>query len=138
MRKILEHPKVQQHLPQILKFIVGGGCGAVLDLTSQWILVEHFQVPTLIGFVVSACVGASFVFCFNKYLTFRNHEQTVGNQFAKFAVVYVPSIGLNFFMSSFFYWVGVPHEIAKALAIGIGAVINYIMSTTFIFRKKKA
>ncbi len=136
MKRILHHPLVKSHGPKVAKFIVSGVCGATVDLTSQWILVEHGQMSPFLGFVLSASLGAGVVFFFNKWITFKNHDRHVGSQAVRFAVVYAPAIGLNFLMSSFFYSLGVPHELAKAIAIGIGAVINYVLSSTFIFKKK--
>lgn len=138
MQRILQHPIVKKHGPKVAKFIVSGVCGATVDLSSQWLFVEHAGVPPEYAFVLSASMGATVVFFFNKYITFSDRQQAVGNQIVKFVIVYAPSIGLNFLLSTFFYWIGLPHEIAKALAIGIGAVINYILSATFIFKKKEA
>lgn len=126
----------QSHLSKILKFVIGGGIGATLDLSSQWVSVELLAVPAHLAFVLSASLGALTVFVFNKFITFKSHE-SVGSQFLKFVIVYVPAIGLNFILSSFFYWLGASHEIAKVLAIGIGAVLNYVLSNWFIFKKKK-
>lgn len=137
MKRFLRHPLVKTHGPQIGKFVISGGCGASIDLTSQWFLVDHLGVPALQGFVLSACSGAFFVFVFNKFITFRSHGEPVSRQLMKFTAVYVPAIALNFLLSSLFYWLGAPHKIAKTFAIGIGAVINYCMSSSFIFRRKQ-
>lgn len=136
MKRILHHPTVKKHGPQVVKFLVSGVCGATLDLSSQWIFVELLVIPELVAFVLSASIGAITVFFLNKFFTFKNYEST-GSQFFKFAIVYAPAIVLNFILSSFFFWLGAPHQIAKALAIGIGAVLNYLFSHFFIFRKKK-
>lgn len=123
--------------PQIAKFVLSGGFGATIDLTSQWFFVDHLGINAFAGFVVSASMGALFVFVFNKFITFRSHSEPVAKQLTKFAAVYVPAIGLNFLLSSGFYWLGLPHKLAKAFAIGIGAVINYVFSAAFIFKKKQ-
>lgn len=136
MKRLLRHPTVRRHAPQVMKFIVSGGCGASIDLTTQWMLVDHFGVAPLPGFVLSASSGAVFVFVFNKFITFKSHAEPASRQLMKFAAIYIPAIALNFLLSSTFYWMGAPHKVAKALAIGIGAVINYIMSSSFIFRGK--
>lgn len=137
MKRILRHPAVRKHGPQVMKFILSGGCGATIDLTSQWFFVDFLGISPFVGFVVSASMGALFVFIFNKFITFRSHSESARTQFTKFIVVYVPAICLNFLLSSSFFWLGMPHKVAKALAIGIGAVINYVLSSSFIFRKKE-
>lgn len=137
MKRLLRHPFVRTHGPQITKFVVSGGCGATIDLTSQWYFVDQLGMYPLKGFVLSACMGAWFVFLFNKFITFKSHSEPVSTQLMKFTAVYIPAIGLNFLLSSLFFWFGFPHKIAKMFAIGIGAVINYCMSSAFIFRKKE-
>ena len=136
MKKFLAHPFVRTHLSQGMKFIVAGGIGSAVDLTSLTVFVEYFLVDPRLAFVFSSCLGASIVFVINKFVTFGNYERSVGRQVFKFAMVYGVAIGLNAVLSNALFWVGIPYLVAKFIAIGIIAVWNYALSHGFIFRKK--
>jgi len=126
--------RLSPRLQRILKFCVTGGIGATIDLGSLRIMVHFFGVPPQIGVVISSLFSVIFVYISNKFFTFNDRASPYHTQIVKFALVYGFAIALNALMSNFFLWLGVQYLIAKCLAIGIGAVINYILSTTFIFK----
>lgn len=145
MKKLLSHPRVKRHAPQLLKFALTGGIASLIDLGTLTLLVHYDIIPEQFAFVASSCVAIVFVFIANKYFTFKNREST-GNQAVKFAIVYGGAIALNVVLSNVFYWAGthlLSHFLsntlvalaAKAGAIGIGAVLNYTLSHSFIFKR---
>lgn len=103
----------------------------------------------------SALLPAIFVFFFNKYVTFGAADGNTATQTGRFLMVYASTFVLNYILSSLFYMLG-DHFIlgstvagfiiadvhlayaAKAGAIGIVAVVNYILSHTFIFKNVSA
>jgi putative flippase GtrA len=135
--KIFRHSKVRTHFHQLWKFCIAGGLGASIDLGGLTLLhgVVHFPVP--LAYITSTLCSVAVVFFINKHFTFANKEQEVGMQLGKFALVYGGAIILNFLLSTGFYSVGVQYILAKALAIGIGAVLNYLLSHHFVFKKKE-
>lgn len=125
------------HASQLWRFAVCGGTGFVLDMLSLGLIVEYLHVDERIAVILSSFVGASFVFVANKFFTFRNRERRYGNQVLKFILVYGVSIALNAFISNVLLWFGMHYLLAKFIAVGIGAVWNYLLSHGFVFRKNE-
>lgn len=118
------------------------------------LLVGYYAVSPFIAYLPSAFIPAVFVFFFNKYVTFRSTGRT-SRQTKRFLMVYVVAFCANYALSSFFYSFGSSMltgqviggveltdprvaYLAKALAIGITAVFNYVLSHSFIFRAEQA
>lgn len=137
-QSLMSSPFMQRkHVRQILKFIVTGGTGAFLEFASLALLVEVIDVDESVAGIYSLGPSLVYVFLMHKYFTFKNHEKNVGGQMAKFALVYALAILFNILLYSVFIWLGVYYPFAKALAIAIVAVWNYILAHGFIFKKNE-
>lgn len=146
--------RVRLHASQGMKFITCGLLGAVMEFSILRVLVGHYHITPFIVYIPSALIPATFVFFFNKHVTFRAVGRT-RSQTKRFVMVYVVAFCINYLLSSLFYsfgstmfigesYVGILLTnariayLAKALAIGITAVFNYCFSHFFIFRKEPA
>jgi putative flippase GtrA len=135
MKKLLHHPTVRTHLPQLVKFAVAGGMGSVIDLLTLLLLTRVLSVRPEIAFFFSSFVGATFVFALNKFITFKRHDAPWQKQLLKHYTVYGPAIVANFLLSNLLFLV-MPDLLAKFVAIGIIAVWNYLLSHHYVFRKR--
>ncbi len=133
MKRFLNHPTVQTHAPQVMKFIMAGGMGSIIDLATLMLLTRVLRVPAEAGFLFSSIVGATFVFVVNKMFTFR-HSGAWAPQLLKHYIVYGPAIIGNFFLSNVLF-LFIPDITAKVIAIGAIAVWNYLMSHHYVFRR---
>jgi putative flippase GtrA len=150
----LKSERMRLHASQGMKFITCGLLGAVMEFSILKVLVGHYQVTPFIAYLPSALIPATFVFFFNKHVTFRASGRTA-EQTKRFVMVYVVAFCTNYLLSSLLYSAGsslVTGQVisgieltdarvaylAKAMAIGITAVFNYCFSHFFIFRKEKA
>lgn len=124
-------------LAKILKFCITGGIAALIDLGGASVMVEFLSVPEEAAVVLSSLVSVVFVFIFNKSFTFRDKSDRYAAQVTKFAIVYAFAIVLNGIVSNLFLWLGFHYLVAKVIAIGIGAVINFILSNSFVFTHHK-
>lgn len=125
---------IQERARQFFRFAVAGSIGACIDLSTLPLIVEFTPVPKEIAFAISSTLSVTFVFFFNKFITFRRRQiKGTGKQLIKFVVVYGCAIALNAAISSGFLWLGFHYFVAKVLAIGIGMILNFILSRTFIF-----
>lgn len=122
-------------LKKIVKFAITGGIAAVIDLGGLQIMVRYMGVSEEIAVVLSSLISVIFVFVFNKFFTFRDTSSKYARQITKFVLVYGFAIVLNGIVSNFFLWIGFHYLIAKVFAIGIGAVINFVLSHLFVFRQ---
>jgi putative flippase GtrA len=151
MSTFLSNPKISRHIKQIAKFSVSGVLGAVIEFTVIYLLVGRLGWSAYVVYIPSALIPAFFVFFFNKYVTFGATEGDTASQSGRFLMVYASTFCLNYVLSSSFYLAGdrvfldtviggiTLSEIhiayaAKICAIGIVAVVNYILSHTFIFK----
>ncbi len=122
-------------LKKIVKFAITGGIAAVIDLGGLQIMVRYMGVSEEVAVILSSLISVIFVFIFNKIFTFRDGSTRYASQITKFALVYGFAIILNGAVSNFFLWLGFHYLIAKVFAIGIGAVINFVLSNMFVFRQ---
>jgi len=151
MFSLFHTDKARLHLSQAVKFITCGLIGAVMEFTIIGILVGTYHFSPYLVYIPSALIPATFVFLFNKNVTFKASGQTAA-QTRRFLMVYVVAFIINYLLSSTFYTFGSVlldgHTImgmfiddqrlafgAKALAIGMTAVFNYSFSHFFIFKK---
>ncbi len=147
-----QHRCAHLHVSQGAKFITCGLIGAAMEFSILKVLVGHYSVTPFLAYIPSALIPATFVFFFNKHVTFRAVGQTSA-QTKRFVLVYVVSFAVNYLLSSALYSLGssmfTDHVVigitltdsriaylAKALAIGITAVFNYCFSHFFIFRQE--
>jgi dolichol-phosphate mannosyltransferase len=121
------------HATQVVKFIISGICGTFIDLGILMALVRATDMSPDLAFVPSTLVAATFVFLFNKFITFGRHEHSALTQVWRFAIIYIAAILLNIGIAMGLHRLGIHYVLAKALAIGIVAIWNYILSHSFIF-----
>lgn len=124
-------------LKKIVKFAITGGIAAVIDLGGLQVMVRYMGVSEEMAVILSSLVSVVFVFVFNKVFTFRDESTQYARQVTKFALVYGFAIVLNGAVSNFFLWLGFHYLVAKVFAIGIGAVINFVLSNSFVFTQRK-
>ncbi|MDD5055192.1 MAG: GtrA family protein [Candidatus Peribacteraceae bacterium] len=148
---IFSNPKLNQHLKQVAKFSVSGVLGAIIEFSVIYVLIGRLGWSAYVVYIPSALIPAFFVFFFNKYVTFGASEGKTASQSGRFLLVYASTFCLNYLLSSSFYLAGdrlildsviggiAITEVhiaygAKFCAIGIVAVVNYVLSHTFIFK----
>jgi putative flippase GtrA len=145
MQKLLSHtfaslsasPRIQRHLSQGIRFVLVGGTGSLIDLSTLGALVAYADMSPYIAQVISTLLSVSVVFTLNKLFTFRSRASRQTHvELMRFIFVYGVAITSNIALTSLFIWLGVHHLIAKCLAIGIGIVWNYGMSHAFVFKRK--
>jgi hypothetical protein len=90
MKRLFNHPTVRTHGSQLLKFGLTGGAGSILDLGTLTLLTRVLSVPAEVAFLLSAFVGATFVFFVNKYFTFNHRASAFLPQLLKHYTVYGP------------------------------------------------
>lgn len=134
MHNFFNHPTVRTHGPQLLKFGLTGGAGSVLDLGVLTLLTRVAGLHAEFAFLLSALVGATFVFFVNKHVTFHHHTGAFLPQLLKHYTVYGPAIIANFLLSNALFLV-MPDLAAKFIAIGVIAVWNYMLSHHYVFKK---
>lgn len=135
IKRILRHPHVKQHLSQGFKFGICGLTGFALELGTLTLLVEVFGMSKIIAKIPAMLLSVTFVFFFNKFITFKNKERSAA-QTMRFVVVYTFAAMLNYICYALLVSLGVQYQLASAIVVGVIAVLNYVLSHGFIFRKQ--
>ena len=133
--KLLHHPIVKTHGPQLVKFGLTGGTGAILDMGMLALLTRALLVPAEVSFLLSALVGSTLVFFVNRRFTFKQRGAAWGPQLLRHYTVYGPAIVANFLLSNALFLV-MSDLAAKFIAIGVIASWNYLMSHHYVFKKR--
>lgn len=134
----LHRRSVRTHASQLWKFVICGGIGFTLDLSSLSLFIYTVGIDPRVAVILSSLVGAAFVFIANKFFTFRNREQHYGSQVFKFLLVYGVSILSNAVISNVLIYAGMHPILAKIVAIAVGAMWNYALSHGFVFKKNES
>lgn len=137
-----------------MKFSVCGLIGAAIEFSILYVLVKRLGVTPVVAYIFSGGIPAVFVFLFNRHVTFRVSDGSSRRQSKRFILIYASTFVLNYCLSSSFYLFGlhvvlplpIAHiegltpvslaYVAKVLAIGITAIVNYSFSYFFIFRRE--
>ncbi|MBM3227724.1 GtrA family protein [Candidatus Peribacteria bacterium] len=125
---------LHRHYQQGMRFILCGGTGATIDLSTLTFFVRS-GVNEHAASAASSLLSVLFIFLANKYFTFRNKDRNHGVQILKFSLVYGLAYIFNISVTSFLLVHGMHYFMAKVFAIGTVVLWNYSLSHTFIFRK---
>ncbi len=120
-----------------MKFIVCGLTGFIIETSILTLLVELTHLDPRIAKLPAGLVSVTFVYFFNKYVTFGNKERSA-SQTARFVMVYTSAFALNYLVFALLVHVGMQYLMAQVVTVGSIAVLNYILSHGFIFRKEES
>lgn len=133
--RFLHRARLRRHASQGMKFILVGGTAAMIELLAVTYLVEVLNVQEKLAGGLSLIPSVLFVFLANKYFTFAAGRSRDPREVPRFIVVYGFAIAMNYLLYYAFVHMQFDYRVAKALAIAIIAVWNYLMSHSFIFKK---
>jgi len=127
---------VPKKLWKFTKFSFVGGICAVIDYLVFFIGLQFFDLNYMYALCLSVFFSGSTNFILNKFLTFKNKSKRYLWQSSKFAIVVVISIMMNFaIMYLFVDILKIYPLIARLLTILIMWGMNFLMHSTFTFRK---
>ena len=137
IRRIIHHPAFKTHLRQGIRFVISGLSGAAIELGTTALLVEFAGFPPPLAYFPAGLLSVTFVFFFNRTITFRAGDpRHLKKQTMRFVLVYSLAFAANYLFTVGLYSLGVQYLLAKVIAIGVIAIINYFLSHGFIFKKE--
>lgn len=125
----------RRHSRQGIRFIICGGTGALVDLSTLTLLVRNGANEHTAS-VLSSSLSVLVIFFGNKYFTFGSRDGKHIAQALKFALVYGLAFIFNISVTSLLLLLGVHYFLAKVIAIGTVVFWNYSLSHAFIFCQK--
>lgn len=129
--------------PKILKFLIGGGAAAAINLLLIFLLIENlgFNTPFLrnIANVISIEISLIFSFFIYRMWVWRGGVWTFREVILKQLPLYHISAGAAvviriFFLFPILDWLGIQYTVNTIVGVLLSASINYLISDRFVFK----
>jgi putative flippase GtrA len=133
---MIKRPHIPPRLQFILRYIVSGGAGALIQLGTDVIMVEVFGQHYQLGVALGFCLALIVTFYLQKYWTFQDPSRLhVARQFSSYIVIAALSFAGNIFLTEFFVDnFHLHYLIAHMLTIAIVVVGSFLLNTFVTFR----
>lgn len=120
---------------EIIKFVVTGFLGTVINLVIFYLLVEKAGMLYIFGAAISFVVAITNNFFWNKHWTFKNKSQKYKEQYIKYFFVSILGLGINLIILSilieiFNLW----YMFAQLIAIILTGVSNFLLNKNWTFK----
>lgn len=125
-------------LLQLIKFVIVGAIGTLINTSVLFLLTEFFKIIYLISEVFGFTLATISNYVFNKIWTFEENIQVkIIRKYIQYFIVCLLSLILNlivlYLLVEFFdFW----YILAEIVAIMVSFVINFIGSKFWIFHDK--
>ena len=120
---------------EIVKFGVVGAIGVCIDFFVTWLFKEKFKLNKYIANGIGFCAAVINNFLLNRYWTFTVDNQSMGEQFLKFALIALLGLAINTFL---LYMLGkylkFNFYVLKLIVIGIVFLWNFFMNSIYTFQ----
>lgn len=122
---------------QFIKFCLIGFLNTLIDFAVYLFLSRVIGLYFFYANLLSVFIAMSSSFIFNKYWTFKNHEQAIKTQYLKFTLVNLVYFALN--NAIVFYLVNYLSSwdlLAKIIAVIVGLFWNFLANKYWTFKIK--
>lgn len=119
---------------KLVKFVIVGASGLVVDFGLTWLFKEKLRVQKYIANAIGFMCAATSNYFLNRIWTFESHNPNVGREYGEFVLVSVIGLGIN----SLFLWLFVSKAklnfyVSKFVAIVITTIWNFIANYYITF-----
>lgn len=125
---------------RIIRFVIAGGTGAVVNLTALYLLVEYAHLNPVVGSVGSFVCAFFVSFGLQKLWTYKNYDkQTAGKQMTVYLGIQLFNLALNTgIMYLFVHHTPVHYMPAQIITSGLIAVESFFVYKHIVFRATDA
>ncbi|MBP6910868.1 GtrA family protein [Patescibacteria group bacterium] len=92
---MLQRSKNIRHNTRLIRYAIGGGLAALIDLFFLWFFTDVMHIYYLTSQVFAFVISCVFGFYFQKYLTFRDYSNKQMKQASAFLFFQVIGLGIN-------------------------------------------
>ena|SRR3989344_5679501 len=123
----------------LLRYIISGGIGALIQLSTDVIMVEFFNKNYRYGVVIGFFIALCITFLLQKYWTFREQSRTkIKLQFAYYTAIALLSLAGNLSLTTFFVErMSLHYLFAHIVTIGIVVGGSFLLNNFLTFRQVK-
>jgi len=119
---------------EFLKFGVVGISGVAVDFFITWLFKEKLKINKYIANCAGFSLAVTNNFLWNRYWTFANTIQPLGEQFLKFTVISIIGLALNTLLLMLLVkYVKINFYILKLMVIGLVFFWNFSINYLFTF-----
>jgi len=134
---LIRHFIKNQLARQFIKFCIVGAFNTILDYLIYLFLSRVIGVYFLYANIIAVLIAMTSSFIFNKYWTFRNHENKIKEQYFKFLIVNIVYFILNnVIVFALVSYMNTYDLLAKAVAVFICLFWNFFANRYWTFQKK--
>jgi putative flippase GtrA len=119
----------------IVKFMLVGGSGAVLNTAVLYLLYQRLHMPLVAASAVAVELAVVNNFLLNDRWTFATRSRSL-QRFAKFNVSSLGGLAVNVLSVWFLARHGLPVLVANLAGIAAGMAVNLTLSVTWVWRRK--
>jgi putative flippase GtrA len=119
-----------------IKYSLIGGVGVAIDMVLFVLLTGWLLWPYLLANAVSVSAGITNNFFFNAYFNFKTTDRLWRRYASFFSVGLVGLLLSSCFLFLLIHIASLDQVAAKALTIGLVAVIQYVLNKNITFRRK--
>lgn len=120
---------------KLIKYWIGGGIGAVVDLALLYVFTEYFGIYYLISQVLAFIISVIVGFLFQKHITFQQKWGNVKIQWGLFISFQIVWIAMNIgIMALLVELGGVHYLIASIIAKWVIFLRNFYMNHRYNFK----
>ncbi len=132
VKKILKKKSFQE----VIKYMVVGGIGTLIDFGLLYVLVEFAGVWYLLAAILSFVAAVINNYILNKVWTFQDKSNQFAKQFVQFLIVSIVGLSLNTaILYGLVEFAGVWYLLAKALAIIVVLFWNFFTNKYWTFKR---
>lgn len=121
---------------RIIRFVIAGGTGAVVNLTALYLLVEYGHLNPVVGSIGSFVCAFFVSFGLQKLWTYKNYDkQTAGKQMTVYLGIQLFNLALNTgIMYLFVHHTPIHYIVAQIITSGLIAVESFFLYKHIVFR----
>ncbi len=120
---------------QFAKYFIVGSSGVVLDMTTLVLFKEVFGWPPVVSVIVNQVILLAYIFCLNKYWSFRNQEMP-HKQVVRFLILasfnYVFSVAV---MYMFNHKLNFDYRIVRLCSIAVMVSWNFFLYKYWVYKQ---
>jgi len=124
-------------MPRLFKFLMVGASGAVISLSTLWLLTELANWHYLLSYLVAYILAVSNNYFWNSKWTFKDKKSSKTG-LGKYALVGLLALGIKelsmFILTGIF---GMWYMVSATIILFVVSILNFILSRKFVWNVKK-
>lgn len=122
---------------RIIRFVLAGGAGAVVNLTALYLLVTYGEAHPVLGSVGSFICAFFVSFTLQKLWTYRNFDkETAGKQMTVYLTIQLINLGINTgLMYILVHYTPLHYLVAQVITSALIAIESFFLYKHVVFRE---